>query len=196
MRKDQYDKLIKAAGENAYLSFAVNTDETPVISGIIPWERSTSAFNMRGPTLTVSAADLQDAAVMSALKKCRITGCHIFAELPEYGFLKEFSELRVLFILKAGNLRDLSFLRDKPDLFMLYLQDASLPDLRPLVDVCNENTDGPSRCFGFENCRIADTSALEDVRFPLSELLIWPAEGDSAERWKTGVRPGVFRFYD
>ncbi len=195
MLQDQYEKLVKTAEEIGYLSIGVNADGEPVRGGIIPWERTVSAFNMRPPQLTVSAADLSDGTVKGLLEKCRVVGCYVFEELDDYSFIEGLGDIRDLFILRGGKIKDLSFVRRLKDLFMLYLEDASLPDLRPLVDVCNEGTFGPGKCFGFRNCRVADTSALTDIRFTLSELLIWPAEGDSAERWKTAVRPGVFRFY-
>ena len=195
MLQDQYEKLVKTAEENGYLSIGVNADGTPVKGGIIPWERTVSAFNMRPPQLTVSAADLNDVTVTGLLEKCRVVGCYIFEGLDDYSFIEKLGDIRDLFILHGDKIKDLYFLRQLRDLFMFYIEDASLPDLRPLIEVCGEGAGGPGKCFGFRNCRVEDTSALKDIRFTLSELLIWPAEGDSAERWNTGVRPGVFRFY-
>ena len=43
MEKEQYDKLIEAAGKNAYMSFAVNEDGSLVRGSFVPWERTTSA---------------------------------------------------------------------------------------------------------------------------------------------------------
>ena len=196
MIREEYEKLVGASEENAYISIAVNADGTPVRSGFVPWVRTASAFNMKTPNLTISAGDLQDEKVTGLLRRCRVTGCYIYEGLDDYSFIAEFGDIRDLHIIHCEKMKDLSFLRQLKDLFMLYLEDASLPDLRPLVDVCNESRGGPGKCFGFRNCRVEDTSALEDAGFTLSELLIWPTKGDSAGRWKTGVRPGVFRFCD
>jgi len=195
MRKDQYELLMKAAEENAYMSIAVNSDGAPVSGGSVPWERTVSAFNMKTPKLTVSAADLQDGPVLDALKRCILVGCYIFVPLPDYSFISGFREICDLYILHGESMRDLSFLRGLDELFMFYLEGASLPDLRPLIDVCNGGNSAPGKCFGFCNCDIADTSSLSEIGFVLSELLIWPVAGDQADRWTTSVRPGVFRFY-
>ena len=195
MLHDQYSRLIRAAEENAYMSIAINEDGSPVSEGFVPWERTVSAFNMRTPKLTVAAGDLADGSVMSALKKCTLTGCYIYTELDDYRFIGEFGQLQDLFFLHGRQMRDLSFLRSLSDLFMFYIEDASIPDLKPLIDACNKGADLPGKCFGFRNCRVADTSALLDIKFVLSELLVWPAEDDSPERWQTGRKPGVFGFY-
>ncbi len=195
MQMEQYRQLLKAADENAYISIGVSADGEPVRQGFVPWERTVSAFNMKPPKLTVSASDLGDDDIMSALGKCRVAGCYIFAPLSDYSFISRFGEIRDLFILHGENVRDLSFVRNLRELFMFYLEDAVLPDLGPLVDVCNAGKSLPGKCFGFRGCRVADTSALAKIDFVLSELLIWPAEGDSIERWRTSVKPGVFRFY-
>lgn len=195
MLQDQYSQLLRAAEENAYMSIAVNRDGSPVSGGFIPWERTVSAFNMRMPKLTVAAYDLEDESVMSALKKCVLTGCYIYTELDDYRFIGEFGKLQDLFILHGRQIRDLSFLKGLNDLFMFYIEDASIPDLKPLVDACNKGAGLPGKCFGFRNCRVTDTSSLLDIQFVLSELLVWPAEDDSQERWQTGKKPGVFRFY-
>lgn len=196
MEKEQYDKLMEAASKNAYMSIAVNEDGSPVRGGFVPWERTTSAFNMRTPEVTLSVSDLQDEKIMDALRSCDLAGCYLFTALPDYGFLSDFTGLRDLFILHGENIRDLSFLRSMSELFMFYLEDATLPDLRPLVDCCNASKSFAAKCLGFYRCRVEDTSALSDVNCILSEFLVWPVSGDTRERWKTARKPGVFKFYE
>ena len=75
MEKEQYDKLMEAASKNAYMSIAVNEDGSPVRGGFVPWERTTSAFNMRTPEVTLSVSDLQDEKIMDALRSCDLAGC-------------------------------------------------------------------------------------------------------------------------
>ncbi len=195
MQNEQFELLMKSAGEGAYISIAVNEDGHPVKGGSIPWERTLSAFNMRTPSIALSAADLQDPSIMAALQKCRVNGCYIYTVLPEYAFLTVMKDLNDLFILHAENMHDLSFLREQTELFMFYLADARLPDLKPLIDLCNAGNCPPGKCFGFRNCSIDDLTALSEIRFVLSELLIWPVEGDTSDRWIPGRKPGIFRFY-
>ena len=194
MRQDQYEKLAEAAENKAYLSIGISADGTPVTSGYVPWEKTTSAFNMKTPNVTLAVSDLTDKAVLEALGKCRVIGCYIFAPLKDYSFVSGFKELRDLFILHAENMKDLAFLRGLPDLFMLYLRDAVLPDLAPLAEAFAAGDRIPGKCLGLCNCRIEDVSALAKADIRFSELLIWSAEGDCADRWKTLNKPGVFRF--
>ena len=187
---------MEAASKHAYMSIAVNEDGSPVRGGFVPWEQTTSAFNMRTPEVTLSVSDLQDEKIMDALRSCDLAGCYLFTALPDYGFLSDFTGLRDLFILHGENIPDLSFLRSMSGLFMFYLEDATLPDLRPLVDCCNASKSFAGKCLGFYRCRVEDTSALSDVNCILSELLVWPVSGDTRERWKTARKPGVFKFYE
>ncbi|MBQ9827308.1 MAG: hypothetical protein IJM62_01350 [Lachnospiraceae bacterium] len=196
MHQEQYDLLMEAAEKNAYMSIAVSEDGAPVNSGPIPWERTLSGFNMRTPKLTVSAADLVDEAVMSALERCDLRGMYIFSGLSDYGFISGFKRLQDLFICRGEQIRDLSFVRELKDLFMFYLEDASIPDLKPLIEACGKGPGGPGKCFGFRRCDVADTSALMNIDFVLSELLVWPVPGDTEDRWITSRKPGVFRFYE
>jgi hypothetical protein len=82
------------------------------------------------------------------------------------------------------------------NLYLFYLEDAKLPDLKPLIEVCNEGERLPGKCLGFYHCEVEDTSALSDVDFIISELLVWPSGGDTRDRWKTSTHPGTFRFYE
>lgn len=196
MRQEEQEKLRSTAEENGYLSIGINRDGEPVRSGSVPWERTVSAFNMKTPKITLAAEDLDNEEIMSLLKKCHVNGCYIMTALNDYSFLSDFGEIRDLFIRHGGQLKDLSFMKDMKELFIFYLEDAALPDLKPLIDCCNSAGELPGKCFGFRNCRIEDTSALQEIAFTVSELLVWPCAGDSAERWKTSRRPGVFRYYE
>ncbi len=196
MQQDQFEKLVKDAEENAYLSIGINKDGTPVTGGFVPWEKTISAFNMKTPKVTLAVSDLSDKAVSEALEKCRVIGCYIFAPLMDYSFVSGFKELSDLFILHAENMKDLAFLRGLSDLFMFYLSDAVLPDIAPLAYAFASGDRIPGKCLGLCNCSIEDVSALAKADIRFSELLIWSAEGDRADRWKTLNKPGVFRFRD
>lgn len=196
MRKEQYEALQAAAEAGDYLSIAINEDGAPVQGCFIPWERTVSAFNMKTPKVTLSVKDLDTPEIMGKLGQCKLTGCYLFAPMDDYGFLSSFSTLNDLFILHGERMRNLSYIHDMPELFLFYLENAALPDLSPLIENCNRGSSLPGKCFGFYHCSVADTSALSDIRFSLSELLIWPVEGDQRERWSTARRAGTFRFYE
>lgn len=107
-----------------------------------------------------------------------------------------------LFICHGNNIRNLSFTRNLPELKMIYIENACLNNLQPLVDNFNEKREQEfiprAICMGFYHCSVMDTSALQDAEFITSELLVWPVEGDNRERWRMRgyPRPGTFRFYD
>lgn len=195
MQDKQYDMLMKAANEHAYMSIAINSDGTPSRGAFIPWERTVSAFNMKKPIVTLAVDDLQDKDIMNALKKCALEGCYIYTALADYSFIADFIELKDLYILHGEHMSDLSFIRHLSKLFMFYLEGATLPDLNPLIDNCNENKVLLGRCLGFYNCTVVDTSALAKIKFMLSELLVWPAKGDSIGRWRPSDYFTIFRFY-
>lgn len=196
MQQAQYDKLEKAAADKAYMSIAINSDGNPVSGSFIPWERTVSAFNMRYPEVTISVSDLQDAHIIELLKASRLTGCYIFTALTNYHFLSEFVALEDVFILHAEQLPDLTFIYQLPCLSMFYIEDANLPDLKPLIDVCNASESLPGKCLGFYHCQVADTSSLSDVHFALTEFLVWPAPGDQRARWTLPFQSSAYRFYD
>lgn len=197
MLESERIKLADAAAHGECLSIAINKDEGPVRGGFIPWEHTVSAFNMSTPEITISAADLQDSSIMEDLKMCDLIGLYIMTSLEDYRFISEFSGLRDIFIRHGSNIKDLTFLQNKPGLFMFYLEDADVPDLVPLIENCNQGEKLPGKCFGFYHCKVEDTSALENVHFIISELLVWPVDGEDRMHWKEHCpgNIGTFRFY-
>lgn len=197
MRPEEREKLRAAASENDYMSIAVNNDDTPVRSVFIPWEATVHAYNMQTPKVTISKDDLQDSGIMKEIRRCKLTGCYIFTPLEDYSFLSSFHDLEDLFILHGDLITDLSFILGKPELFMFYLENAKLKTIGPLVKNCNHGKRDMPKCFGFYHCEIKDTSALKTAKFYISELLIWPGEGQTEhrKRWETGCCTGTLRIY-
>ncbi len=197
MQDEERLKLKAAAAEEEYMSIAINQDGSPVRGGFIPWERTASAFNMKTPKVTISVDDLQNEEIMQEISACRMKGCYILAPLPDYSFLSDYHEICDIFIRYGENIKDLSFINDMPELFMFYLEDASLHDIAPLITNCNNGAPLPGKCFGFCHCEIEDVSAMQEVEFIISELLIWVKSGksDNRERWSTGRHIGEFRMY-
>lgn len=195
MTEEHFARLTEAAENGETMSIAINGDGHPVRGGFVPWEKTAHAYNMKKPKLTVSRDDLRNAAVMDVLRRCRLVGCYIFDPLEDYGFLADFSDVQDLFILHAGAMRDLSFLRSFTGLSMFYLHDARIPDLRPLAEALAGQKSAGGICLGFSDCRIGDVSALTAAGLMLSELLVWPAEGDLRERWAAVPHVLCFRYY-
>lgn len=202
MFESERAKLKEAAEAGDTTSIAINADGKPARGCFIPWERTVSAYNMKTPEITIASEDLRDSEVMDDLKKCRLIGLYCFTPLDSYEFIAEFPTLRDLFIRHGDNICNLSFTRGLSELTMLYLENARLDNLQPLIDIFNENQELPfmprAICMGFYQCSVADTSALQEVEFITSELLVWPVEGDTRERWRMRgyPRPGTFRFYE
>ena len=188
----------EAASGQGYTSIAINKDGKHVGGCFIPWKLTSSAINMKTPRVTLAVEDLQDEAIMADVKKCKVLGCYIMIPLEDYSFVQQFHELCDLFILYGKNISDLSFVQDMPNLFLFYLEDAKLTDIRPLIDNCRRSNSLPGKRFGFYHCEIQDTSAMKDADFMISELLIWPPEGqtDEKERWLNGRHISGFRIYD
>lgn len=195
MFESERTKLKEAAKLGDYMSIAINKEGEPVHGGFVPWNNTASAFNMKTPKVTLAADDLQIPEIMQDLKKCRLAGLYIFTPLENYDFVSEFKRLQDLFICKGENIRSLSFIREMPELFMFYLENAELANLDSLIMNFNHGERLPGKCMVFYHCKVEDTSALKEVDFVTSELLIWPVEGDSKERWKMNKSPGTFRFY-
>ena len=195
-------KLKEAAEAGDVMSIAINADGTPVRGCFIPWERTVSAYNMKTPKLTIAAEDLRDTVVMDNLKQCRLIGLYCLIPLDDYEFIAEFADLRDLHIRHGNNIDSLSFARNLPELSMVYIENAHLDNLQSLIDNFNEKRDASilprAICMGFYHCSVADTTALQEVEFITSELLVWPVEGDTRERWgmRGYPRPGTFRFYE
>ena len=182
MEEKDREILREAASGQGYTSIAINKDGKHVGGCFIPWKLTSSAINMKTPRVTLAVEDLQDEAIMADVKKCKVLGCYIMIPLEDYSFVQQFHELCDLFILYGKNISDLSFAQDMPNLCLFYLEDAKLTDIRPLID----------------NCEIQDTSAMKDADFMISELLIWPPEGqtDEKERWLNERHISGFRIYD
>ena len=180
--------------EHKYLSIGITEGGVPRMSGFVPWDGTCNAFNMRTPNIYFEEEDFQDPEILEALSRFCVFGCYIFTPLKNYDFLAQFTEIEDLFIRYGSAIRDLSFVRNMEELFMLYLEDAHLPDLEPLFPEGRKYRMA-NRCLGFYHCQVDDIRALVDSKVYLSELKIWPEKGDPEDkkRWKA-ARCGRFRY--
>ena len=191
---DLYETLIRAAFEKSYISIAINEDGKWVGGMPIPWESTTSAFKMRRPKIAVSVEEIGTDEVRELLRACRVIGCYCLVPLEDYSFISDFRQLEDLSIRRGESIRDLKFIENLDRLGMLYVENASIPDLKPLLTVGRKISGGFR--LGLFKCSVQNTSALSEWSEIISELLIWPAEGDSRERWRTKEYPWIMRFYE
>lgn len=191
------EKLNKAADNHEWLSVGVDR-ETKLFTGVfVPWELTASAFNMKTPDIMLTVDDLSDSDIINKLSCCQVIGIYIFTSLKNYSFLSQFHQVRDLFVLHGENIIDLSFVKNMPDLYMVYIENANLPNLDPLIENYNSGNHINSARFGFAFCDIVDTSALKKMKYPISELLVWCKNNRDELRdcWKPNVCCGRFKIY-
>lgn len=191
------EKLNEAAENRDWLSVGIDREAKRFTGVFVPWKSTASAINMKTPDIMLTVDDLSDSDILQKLSCCRVIGVYIFTALESYGFISQFHQVRDLFVLHGENMMDLSFIKNMPDLYMVYIEDASLPNLDPLIENYNLGSYINSARFGFAFCDIADTSALKRIRYPINELLVWCKNDkeESEDRWKPDVCCGHFRIY-
>ena len=114
-----------------------------------------------------------------------ILGLYVFCALKDYNVLGNFSDLQDISLKEAHNMRDLSFMANLSDWFMLFIQGASLPNLDPLMHTEGFKKNRHSYCLGLYDCHIKDTSSLINSNLHLYELLIWNKWSKfENERWR------------
>ena len=163
----------------------------------VPWEQTANAFNMRTPDIYIAPEDLENQEIMAQIAKKRVVGCYIFEALEDYFFLKDFTEVRDLYIRKGKNIKDLSFLSNMKELFMLLLEDVKLDNLDDLYPPEGVKPSQYFYCMAFYHCDIRDVSALKKKDLYMSELIVWNKKTDEEyEKWKNVVRGGFVFYYD
>lgn len=161
----------------------------------VPWQLGCNAYNMRTPDLWLSPAELLDEDLWAELGRLRVTGMYIFCPLEDYSFLSRLTALQDITIYQGGKLRDLRFLRQMPDWFLLHIEDAVLDGLDDLFPAGVRPGMG-SRNVCLSGCTVADVSALEREDVRLSELLILMPDGSSdRERWQR-IRCSKFSYFE
>lgn len=195
MVESQREKLFTYTSK--YLNIGITKDGEPQRAISVPWEATAHAFNMRTPDVYFAREDFDCPEIIEQLGKFHMLGCYIFTPLRDYEFLARFTEVQDMFIRHGDMIRDLSFMRGMDDWFMLYLEGARLKDLKDIFPESKTEYRLCSRCLGFYQCQVDDISAMLDRKIYLSELLIWPLDGnpDEREKWKA-ARAGWFRYYE
>ena len=177
------DKLYSC--KKKYLSIGITKTGEPLYAIAIPWSQHSSAFNMRTPDMFLCEEDLYDGEILFQLKSFTILGLYVFCALKDYNVLGNFSDLQDISLKEAHNMRDLSFMADMSDWFMLFIQGASLPNLDPLMHTESFKKNRHSYCLGLYDCHVKDTSSLINSNLRLYELLIWNKWSKfESERWR------------
>lgn len=187
------DKLYSC--KKKYLSIGITKTGEPLNAIAIPWSLHSSAFNMRTPDIFLCEEDLYDGEILFQLKSFTILGLYVFCALKDYNVLGNFSDLQDISLKEAHNMRDLSFMANMSDWFMLFIQGASLPNLDPLMHTEGFKENRHSYCLGLYDCHIKDTSSLINSNLHLYELLIWNKWSKfENERWRK-ANALVYHYY-
>ena len=192
MRKELAESL--DSRNTDYLSIGITERGIPITGIPVPWEKTTSGFNMRIPEIWMSPEDLEDPQVLERLTHFKVRGCYIYTQLRDYSVIGRFTELWDLFICRAGGLRDLSFMKELHQWFMLYIEGADLADISPAFPKNWRDKGLRSYCVGFVNCRIDDIRPMEQPDVRLYELLIWNPRDDRGKAGWSGVRASCFTY--
>ena len=195
----QYKEALKLGDRlGKTLSIGITKDGAPSNVIGVPWESTGHAFNMRTPDVYIAPEDLQDERLMGFLDGCKVIGFYVFEPLEEYSFLSRFKDVEDLNIYNGNFLRNLDFLKGMPEIRMLYVENAVLPDLNVLVEIKKQRRSifSDLRCVGLCNCHVADLSAFEGAGVSFSEFLVWnPKDRDERQRWRV-VSAHTRRYYE
>ena len=101
MLSSEKEKLF--SNEEDFISIGISKGGEKYGMVPVPWEQTANAFNMRTPNVYIAPEDLVNEEIMCQIAKQRVVGCYIFEELEDYSFLKEFTEIRDLYIRKGMN---------------------------------------------------------------------------------------------
>ena len=180
--------------QKEYISIGIATGGSGRPRGIpVPWESTTQAFNMKTPDVYIEPEDLKDKDLLDRIKSFQVLGCYVLTQLDDYGFIAEFKDLRDIYILNAVNVKDLSFLSELQELWMLHLECAHLKDLKPILQSSLLKRPGRGFCLSFTECTVDDVSALCELK-RIVELIV-VGEDDDAERAKWKSVPALTRRY-
>ena len=169
--------------KDRYVSIGITENGSPAGTIGVPWEVTAHAFNMKIPDVYIAPEDLNDEALMDKISSFHVTGCYVFTPLGDYGFIGKFKDIMDIYIVRGGNLKDLSFLCGLGDWMMLHVEGAHLDDLEPISLSLKSRKSIPPICLSFSCCTVGNISALYGLDH-ISELIITGAD-DNAEtaRW-------------
>ncbi len=193
----------KLEGDGKYISIGITEAGKSRVAIGVPWESTSNAFSMKTPNVFMSAEDIYDEEVLSLLRKHQVVGFYIDTPLPDYSFLKEFEQIKDLNIKKADNLKDISFLESLIRCRMLYIQNATLGNLDPVLRAMKTEPPKdevlwcrPYKCVGLYNCIVEDITMLQSGKYYFHEFIVWnPVERDERDRWAF-VQARYNKYYD
>ena len=190
MLQSQREKLQNRTSD--WMAIGVTQTGEPVRSIHVPWYYDTNAYNMKTPDIFLEPGDLLGGELMEELAALKVVGFYAFCPLPDYGVLTLFSMLWDLNLYHAQGITDLDFVTDLPELRMLFLEGATLPNL----DLLFGQRRREFRCLGMYDCRVENLDSLRDYPGYLSEIIVAnPKNRDERARWKD-IQPKKVRYYD
>lgn len=165
-----------------YLQLGISEGGVHYNTTAVVWVNTVSAYNMRCPNVSIAPEDLQDKEIFDRICSLKVIGLYIYAPLDDYSFISRFPDLMDLCIRCAHKLKNLDFLKDTPDLGMLFLDGATLPDLDIIWKV-KASGGGflPFRCVGLFNCNIGRATEPFKPSQRFTEFLVWSL-AENAER--------------
>ncbi|MCD8049226.1 MAG: hypothetical protein LUG52_06440 [Clostridia bacterium] len=187
--------------KSEYLSIGIADTEKGHNAFYVPWDHTSNAMNMKIPDVYITKDELSDESVMRRIKEFKVIGCYIDIPLDDYEFLKEFPYIRDLNILRGENVTDLAFLRELKQCRMLYMENVTARDLKPILTAKHETKgqgifDNPYVCVGLYDCKIGDISGFDDLELFFSEFIVWnPKERNEKNRWRK-MCGGKVRYYE
>lgn len=107
--------------------------DAPGSSFGLPWKGDAPCYNFNMPRGNIPAGELDKIA-----DKSEITTLVIGVDMPDYGFVSEFVNLKQLYIYSGNNLTDISFIKPLVKLQQLYITESHIASLEPLEELIME----------------------------------------------------------
>ncbi|KIL39541.1 hypothetical protein SD70_19245 [Gordoniibacillus kamchatkensis] len=147
----------------------------------VPWQSESGAFNIHKPGLCFNVLSSENGLWQSDLRHFnRLKALYLYAETTDLSFLSNFSKLTELHVVDSRH-KDWSFLGELLNLRCLFVQNASLQDLRVLGELAIKQEEIAARSSDpflwshklefvrLIHCGIQDMSPLAELKW-LAEL--------------------------
>jgi len=183
--------------EGKYISIGISEEGTRYDAISVPWIHTAQAMNMKLPDIYLTEEEILSEEVQKKLKKAVVVGCYIFIPLTNYDFLYQLTDLWDLTIREGQNLTTLDFVKEMKSLFMLYLENVTLPNLYVLKPLMQHSVQRIMHlCLDLKNCHISCITGLTDDRSWFNELIVEETKGSEKQkkRWKK-LRANTYRYF-
>ncbi|HBA63916.1 MAG TPA: hypothetical protein DCZ20_08680 [Lachnospiraceae bacterium] len=181
------------AVEGKYICLGITEGGEKQDTFMVPWEKTTTAINMKLPNIYLSEEDMQEQAVLDRLKEFTVISCYIFIPLSDYRFIGHFTNLWDIFIQHAEQMESLDFLAMVKDWKMLHIENARIESLAAAFPEDKDYSWGVN--LSLHNCQVGNMEMLRKNGIWLNELIISETEKNPEERkrWRK-VRALLFKY--